>query len=148
MTDLVHNRALQSSSKEAIGLRLYELRRRMNYTQGVMATKLGVSDRAYKYYESGQRDAPVEVLVNAMIVTGEDLRWIILGHAPVEYDPELLGKTVLAAVDMLGAQSEAERSKAIKLARECYKSAKLKGTAPEDEVRNLAALFGGGEIGT
>ena len=54
-----------------------------------------------------------------MNVTGEDLRWIILGHAPLEYDPEILGKTVLAAVDVLDAQTEAERSKAIKLAREC-----------------------------
>lgn len=130
-----------------MGLRLFELRRRLGFTQGVMATKLGISDRAYVYYEAGKRDAPVGVLVKAMELSGEDLRWIVLGYKPIVYHPEPFGRALMTAVDVLHAKTDEEREKALKLAVECYDNAILKGTEPEEEVRRLGMFFAGGEGG-
>lgn len=62
----------------SIGDRLYELRG--NRSQLDFAKEIGISLRAYKYYESGERLLPIDVLTRISEISGKSTDWILAGR--------------------------------------------------------------------
>ena len=44
--------------------KLKDLRKDYGYTQGEIAKKLNISQRAYSHYENGSREIPLELLID------------------------------------------------------------------------------------
>lgn len=59
--------------------RLHLIRRNAQLTQAAMATRLGLSHRAYKNYESGKRDLPITVAITVCEQFATDLSYLISG---------------------------------------------------------------------
>lgn len=138
----MHEYAPESSAKEVVGLRLLDLRRRLGWTQGVLAAKLGVSDRTYKYYEQGQRDAPVTVLLQVAALAGADMQWLLTGEGRKQDDLDLYDRAVKAAIEDLPKRGvHLDTTRALKLARQAYANAMARNTAPEDEVFLLSEII-------
>lgn len=138
----MHDSSLESSTKEVIALRLLELRRRLGFTQGVMAAKLGVSDRTYKYYEQGQRDAPLLILIQSAAMAQADLHWLLTGETREIPDLDLYDRALVAVLDELPKRGlSATSGRAVKLARQAYENALARGTTPEEEALRLASAW-------
>lgn len=67
------------SAESAIGARLLALRLEKSMTQEQFANTLGISARAYHYYERGIRDIPSDVLLRLHSAHGATPNWILLG---------------------------------------------------------------------
>lgn len=138
----MHDSSLESSEKEVIALRLLELRRRLGFTQGVMAAKLGVSDRTYKYYEQGQRDAPLLFLIQTAALAQTDLNWLLTGETREIHDLDLYDRALVAVLEELPKRGlPASSGRAVKLARQAYENALARGTTPEEEALRLASAW-------
>ncbi|MEO0750895.1 MAG: helix-turn-helix transcriptional regulator [Pseudomonadota bacterium] len=59
-----------------IGERLRDIRSRHHLSQGEMALRLGLSDRAYKNYELEKRETPLAVAISICDDFGVDLNWL------------------------------------------------------------------------
>ncbi|MCI0999640.1 transcriptional regulator [Ochrobactrum sp. C6C9] len=139
----MHKRSLESSSKEAIGLRLLEMRRKLGFTQGVMAAKLGISDRTYKYYEQGQRESPIGLLIQSAALASTDLLWLLTGEKQQTVDLETYDQAVVSVLEELSKREiYLEPDKIMKLSRQIYDNIILKNTSLQDEVKNLVDIFG------
>ena len=62
-----------------LGARMAIARNELGLSQARMAAALGLSQRAYQSYETGNRSIPVEALVDMHRQFGVDLNWILLG---------------------------------------------------------------------
>lgn len=65
-----------------IGTRLRALRDIMGYSIAYMAEKCGITEEAYKAYESGERDFSFSFLFNAANLLGVDVLDIMTGDSP------------------------------------------------------------------
>jgi len=75
---------------EYIASRLVELRRKDGLTQQEMASKLGVSHRAFQSYERSEREAPLVLLSCLRENFGVDLNELLTGKPSAELDLESL----------------------------------------------------------
>lgn len=62
MNDNKYNNGMKV--KEAVRLRLAELREERGWTQKEVASRLNISQRAYSHYENGSRNISLELLVD------------------------------------------------------------------------------------
>lgn len=107
-----------------------------------MAAKLGVSDRTYKYYEQGQRDAPLLVLIQTASLANADLHWLLTGDTRVVPDLDLYDRALVAVLDELPKRGlSAPTGRAVKLARQAYENAIARDTTPEEEAQRLASAW-------
>jgi DNA-binding XRE family transcriptional regulator len=74
-----------SIADDTIGGRLRYVRGRAGYTQRVMAEKLCIGERTYKFYELGHRDLPVPVALNVCSMFAVDIGWLLSGSQPQNY---------------------------------------------------------------
>jgi transcriptional regulator with XRE-family HTH domain len=80
----------------AIGARMADIRRKAGYKQLPFAAALDVSPSAYKNYERGVRQPPLEVLVRLCTEFGADPGWLLLGQGILNAD---LAKKIEAAIE-------------------------------------------------
>lgn len=62
-----------------VGARLTLVRGESRLTQDAFSKSIGLSARAYHYYERGQRSMPVQALVQVSELYEVDLNWLIRG---------------------------------------------------------------------
>ncbi len=84
-----------------IGLRLLEIRKKHGFTQSVMAAKLDIADRTYKFYELGRRELPVATAVRFCQLFEVDIRWLLLGdgHPAELHLPSVVEEAALAVLN-------------------------------------------------
>lgn len=68
-----------SSRLLGVGERLRQIRTRAGFTQRVMAEKLEIGERSYKFYETGKRDISAPVAVKFCNLFKLDLNWLLVG---------------------------------------------------------------------
>jgi len=68
-----------SSDLDGVGLRLLSVRKRLGFTQSVMAAKLDIADRSYTYYEQEKRELPSSVAVRFSRLFEVELDWLLTG---------------------------------------------------------------------
>lgn len=90
-----------------MGDRLRRLRRAAGQTQVEFAETLGVSLRAYKGYEGGEREIPTSVVLKLCDMSSVTPSWILIGKKD-DIDPtsiEMLKQTMMHGLDLLRAHS-------------------------------------------
>lgn len=68
-----------SSVLLGVGDRLRHVRTKAGFTQRVMADKLAIGERTYKFYELGKRDISTPVAVKFCKLFKLDLNWLLIG---------------------------------------------------------------------
>ncbi|MGQ3674226.1 helix-turn-helix domain-containing protein [Xanthobacter sp. TB0139] len=90
-----------------MGDRLRRLRRAAGQTQVEFAETLGVSLRAYKGYEGGEREIPTSVILKLCDMSSVTPSWILTGKKD-DIDPasmEMLKQTMVHGLDLLRTHS-------------------------------------------
>ena len=127
-----------------VGVRLLELRKELGFTQPVMAAKLDVADRTYKYYETGKRDLPASVAVKISVQFDVDLTWLFTGQGrkkKVDMSA-LLEATVLALLDLAEQHDvRLEKSKLARIARRAADQAIINNSSPQKEISEIFDLI-------
>lgn len=123
-----------------IGFRLLTVRKRLEYTQSVMAAALRISDRAYTNYEQEKRDLPVSVALQFCDLFDVSLDWLLTGsEAPRNEYPK--GVVAAAALAVLTECSASDQSfsdeKIAQLTEYVVDQSIRKGTPPEEEAATL-----------
>lgn len=120
-----------------IGLRLLKLRKQSGYTQSVMAAKLDIADRTYKFYELERRELPAPIAVKICELFEVDITWLLSGQesAISHSNLELISKSVLAVLT-LDAKRDHEYSneKLAELSSYVFNQAVRKSTLPSTEA--------------
>ncbi len=60
---ILYNKGGKNKMNNTLSTVLKELRKENNYTQSEIAKKINVSQRAYSFYETGQREPNVDTLI-------------------------------------------------------------------------------------
>jgi len=123
-----------------IGLRLLKLRKQSGYTQSVMAAKLDIADRTYKFYELERRELPAPIAVKICGLFEADITWLLTGHesAISQSNLELISKSVLAVLT-LDAEKDHDYSneKLAELSSYVFNQAVRKSTPPAAEAEAI-----------
>lgn len=80
--------------------KLKELRKQQSISQDKMAKYLGVSQRSYGYYESGERQPPIETLIRIADYFGVTIDYL------VEHTPSNLSENRQKLLDKIQTLSE------------------------------------------
>lgn len=70
------------SHVETVGLRLLAVRNKAGFSQAKMASVLLISDQAYKNYELGKRELPLNVAAKVCIEFDVSLDWLVFNERP------------------------------------------------------------------
>ncbi|WP_174802232.1 helix-turn-helix domain-containing protein [Martelella limonii] len=68
-----------STELSGIGFRLLEVRKKHGLTQAIVAAKLRISDKTYKFYELEKREIPSLVAVHFCELFDVSLSWLLIG---------------------------------------------------------------------
>lgn len=124
-----------------IGFRLLTVRKRLEYTQSVMAAALCISDRAYTNYEQEKRELPASVAVRFCEMFNVGLDWLLTGSeaSPNGYPKGIVEAAILAVLDECDATDQNfPNEKIAQLSEYVVDQSIKKGTHPTEEA---AALF-------
>lgn len=123
--------------------RMRNARRDADVTQTRAAEICGVSARAYRDYELGNRAPPLDMLMRFCAGFDQSPEELILGPRPAAH--VVAGETVEMVARGLLAEfsgSKISPEKAAGLARYAYETSRAKGTEFAAELRDLRALMG------
>lgn len=76
---MIVNSTNSDDSQEALGARLALVRAESGLTQMAFAQTIGLSARAYHYYERGLRKMPIDAIDRLAATYDVDLNWLIRG---------------------------------------------------------------------
>lgn len=142
--------AVSESDEEAlifraqVSSRMRMLRKAMDVTQDQAAEMCAVSPRSYKDYELGRRSIPVEVLVRFCKSFKSSVEEVLFGkcsgsgHAP---GADIVDELAVGLLGVFGREVEPDKiEKQAKIARYAWESARAKGRAFDEELREVSAL--------
>ncbi|SEK52000.1 Helix-turn-helix [Roseovarius nanhaiticus] len=137
-----------SSQVAYVGQRMREVREELGHSQAKLAAMLELSDRAYKNYELGKREAPLSVIAEFSSKFNVDLRWLVFGSDRQSFDTalvELACETSAITFSMAISESKAilTDKKYDKFYRYVLDQCMIKGTSPEHEAKAVFDLMRG-----
>lgn len=120
----------------AIGARLALVRGETRLTQQAFAKSIGLSLRAYHYYEQGKRNMPLEAINRVSSIYEVDLNWLLRGLdkgslADVGPMIEEFAKDLYDYLEVSGSKIRAESFAAI-VSRWYYRAREGKAVSAED----------------
>ncbi|WP_282170674.1 helix-turn-helix domain-containing protein [Ruegeria atlantica] len=128
----------------SIGLRLLEIRKKYGFTQSVMAAKLDIADRTYKFYELGRREIPVGTATKFCELFDVDIEWLLLGDGhPVKPDQlRLVEEAALAVLSECDAMEQSlSNEKVAQLIGFVFEQSVQKATSPSDEAKAVVRIM-------
>ncbi len=129
-----------STGMVGVGLRMLSVRKRLNYTQSVMAAKLDISDRAYTNYEQEKRELPAAVAVRFCDLFSTDLKWLLTGDAR-SFSAAQLKILVDTVVAVLNENSLSKKEYSFEnlglFVSNAFERCEDGQNSPQDEVRKL-----------